>query len=122
MFSLLPGGTHAGSAGQIWGDGSLAVFSHGRVRSVALPGPSSAAPEAGPEHLGHPYSVLPTCTHTLSPQDQGRRRPDDGGAGFSLRLREKSVPSANGVHVSYSRSEGLCSQAQQITQTGLEGT
>lgn len=32
------------------------------------------------------------------------------------------VPSANGVHMSYSGSEGLCSQAQQITRTGLEGT
>lgn len=32
------------------------------------------------------------------------------------------VPSANGVHKSYSGSKGLCSQAQQITQTGLEGT
>lgn len=43
---------------------AFAVFSRGRVRSVTLPGWSSAAPEAGPEHLGHPYSVLPTCTHT----------------------------------------------------------
>lgn len=30
--------------------------------------------------------------HTLPPQDQGRRRPDDGGAGFSLRLRETWCP------------------------------
>lgn len=67
------------------------MFSHGRVRSVTLPGSSSAAPEADPEHLGHPYLVLPTCTHSL-PQDQGPRQPDDGGAGFSLRLRETSCP------------------------------
>ena len=30
--------------------------------------------------------------HTLPPQDQGRRRPDDGGAGFSLRLKETWCP------------------------------
>lgn len=33
-----------------------------------------------------------------------------------------SVPSANGVHMSYLGSKGLWSQAQQITQTVLEGT
>lgn len=81
----------AGSAGQTWGDGSLTVFSHGRVRSVILPGSSTAAPEADPEYLGHPYSSLPTCLH-FPPQDQGSRRPDDGGAGFSLRLRETWCP------------------------------
>lgn len=87
MFSLFSGGMHEGSAGQICGDGSHVVFSHGRVRSVTLLGSISTAPKAGPVHLGHPYLLLPTL-HTLPPQHQGPRRPDDGGAGFSLRLRK----------------------------------
>lgn len=113
-FLMLP---KARSAGQSGGDGSFPVFSHGRVRLVTLPGSSTAAPEA---ELGHPYFSLPTCIH-FPPQDQGPRRPDDGGAGFSLRLRKTWCPSANGVHMTYSGSKGLCSQAQLITQTGLEG-
>lgn len=88
-FLMLP---KAGSAGQNWGDGSFTVFSHGRVRLVTLPGSSTAATEA---ELGHPYSSLPTCIH-FPPQDQGPRRPDDGGAGFSLRLRETWCPLPTG--------------------------
>lgn len=60
--------------------------------------------------------------HTLPPQDQGRRRPDDGGAGFSLRLRETWCPLPMGFRCPPQDHKRPCSQAQQITQTGQEGT
>lgn len=108
---------HAGSPGQTWGDGSQAVFSHGRVRLVTLPGSISTAPEADPVHLGHPHLLLPTL-HTHPLQHRGPRRPDDGGVQGSVRrLEENSVSSANGVQMSCSGS----SRAQKITQTRREG-
>ena len=95
------------------------MFSHGRVRSVTLPGSSSAAPEADPEHLGHPYSVLPTCTHS-PPQDQGPRHPDDGGAGFSLRLRETSCPLPMGFISPTQDQKGCAAKHSKLQRLGLK--
>lgn len=83
---------HAGSAGQIWGDGKLCcVFSwQGAVSYFVWLALCSS--------WGRPKSTLATRTqfcphvHTLPPQDQGRRRPDDKGTGFSLGLRENLCP------------------------------
>lgn len=73
----------------------------------------SAAPAGGAqEHLGHPYSALPTCTstpthtHTLLPQEQSRQRPDDKATGFSPPQRGKVVSSASLVTASCAGSQG----------------
>lgn len=44
------------------------------------------------------------------------------GCRVQSETEENSVPSANGVQMSYSGSKGLWIQAQQIIQTGLERT
>lgn len=121
MFSLLPSGTHARSAGQIRGDGSFAVFSQwqGAVGySVWLELSSS---------WGRPKSTLATrtqfCPHAHTPTT-GSRLKAARWLGYRVQseTERKFVPSANVVLMSYSGSQGLCSRAQQITQTRLEGT
>lgn len=66
-------------------------FLSGRVRLVTLSGSSSAAPEAGPRAPWPPVLSF-AHMHTLPPQDQGWRRPDDKGTRFSLKLRENLCP------------------------------
>lgn len=90
-FPSILGGAHAEAAGQIWGDGSLrSVFSwQGAVGYSAWLELSSSW---GRPRAPWPPVLSSAHMHTHPPQDQGRRRPDDGGAGFSLRLRETCCP------------------------------
>ncbi len=63
------------------------------------------------------------CPHAHTPTTGSRSKAARWrGCRVQSETEGNLVPSANGVHMSYSGSEGPCSQAQQITQTGLEGT
>ena len=56
--------------------------------------------------------------HTLPPQDQGRRRLDDGGAGFSLRLRETCALCQWGSDVLLRITRGRAAKHSKLHRVG----
>lgn len=86
---------------------------------------SAASAGGAQEHLGHPYSPVPTCTsthpHTLLPQEQGRQQPDDRATGFTVPQRRKVVSSASLVTASCAGSQVGCA-AERGRLHGADGT
>ncbi len=117
MFFLLPGGAHAGAArGDLrrWQPCSVFSWQGAVCYSAWLQLRTS---EAGSEHLGHPYSVLPTCTHSHRRiKVEGGQM--TGGAGFSLRLRETWCPLPMGFICPSQDHKGCAAKHSKLHRLG----
>lgn len=123
MFWLLPGGAECGTCRpDVRPSSSACVFSWQGAVGCSI---WQQLPTAGPRAPWPPVLSIAHVhapTHTLLPQDQGRRRPDDEATGFTLRRGGKVVSSHSVVLASCAPSQGLCGRAGPITRNGQEGT
>lgn len=117
MFWLLPGGAECGTCRpDVRPSSSACVFSwQGAVGCSVWQQLPTAGPRAPwPPVLSIAHVHAPT--HTLLPQDQGRRRPDDEATGFTLRRGGKVVSSHSVVLVSCAPSPGLQPSGADYTE------
>lgn len=74
------------------------------------------------EHLGHPYSVLPTCAHSHRMiKVGGSQLTRVQGSGPDWK-KIGALCQCGSYNMSYSGSQGLSSQAQQLSQAWLEAS